>query len=270
MAMLDTYMHKGKGLHVSALEGAVTGNGASEGLHAGDDNPSGVGSLSIDDLRVEPDGEALIVTARVTGPDLAYLYAEVLVKDSAQDRYYGPVTREYIRAERNEGSSGITRPDWDDPVDVRVRTRPLLRLVTDGANQAFCFAFPEGYSSPGYRQGGLYTVAGETKPLRALLGFSADGALRRAIGYPEGDRRAGKVLTPGQGDRFAPFVQLFNPDATGGFSITSAVADTLTLGSWPLRVLTDSLFAGDYLVGITAQAQDGGLRRGYVPMHLSK
>ena len=173
-----------------------------------------------------------------------------------------------MRAERNEGTSGITRPVWGDSVDISVKMRPLLRLLTDGANFAFCFALAEGYSSPGYRQGGLYTPAGDTAPLRALLGFSGDGTLKRAIAYADQDGRSSpKVLTPAQGDRFVPFAQVFTPAAVGrGWDITSAVGDTLTLGSWPLRVVTERALTGDYLVGVLAQDLDGGVFREYVPL----
>lgn len=271
MGLLQTYVRNGQGLQLETYEGASAAPGASEGAQRPRVNAPGAGHFEFSRFRAEWQGETLVLTGRVSGKNLAYLYTEVLLKDPEEDRYFGPVMREYIRAERNEGSSGITRPVWDESVDVRVIMRPLLRLVTDGARHAFCFAFPEGYSSPGYRQGGLYTLAGDTQPLRALLGFSGDGSLKRAIAYGEHDSRAGaEVLTPKQDDRFAPFAQVFTPStAENGWDITPALADTLTLGSYPLRVVTERALPGEYLVGVMAQDLDGGLFREYVPAGLA-
>jgi hypothetical protein len=266
MALLQTFVHKGRELRLETHETA----GASGGISGGAQRPGvrapGAGHFEFSGLRAEWQGETLALSGRVSGNNLAYLYSEVLLKDPEQDRYYGPLMREYVRAGRNERSSGITRPVWDESVDVMVILRPLLRLVTDGARYAFCFAFPEGYSSPGYRQGGLYTLAGESHPMRALLGFSGDGSLKRAIAYAEQDRGTGaKVLTPKQDDRFTPFAQVFTPStAESGWDIEAAVTDTLTLGSYPLRVVTERALPGEYLVGVLAQDLDGGLFRDYV------
>lgn len=265
---MQTYARKGKGLKVTPYDGPFSASSLAEGSKA-NARPADTGGFTFEGLGVEPEGDAFILTGKVHGPDLAYLYTDILLRDTMRERFYGPVFREYVRAKRNEGSSGITRPVWDDPTEIRVKMRPLLRLITDGADHAFCFASPEGYSSPGYRQGGLYTVSGETEPLRALLGFSGDGTLKRVIAYPEQDRRGGaRVLTPAQDDRFVPFVQVFTPDGKGGWTIATAVADTLTMGSWPFRVVTEKPFAGDYLAGVIAQAQDGGMSRAYVPFHV--
>jgi hypothetical protein len=271
MEALQTFILKGRELRLAAYQGPNSSTGATGDAQRPAVRAPGAGRVDFDALQAEWQGEALTLTGRLGVHNLAYLYAEVLIKDPQRDRFYGPMVREYIRAERNDGSSGITRPVWGDSVDIKVRLRPLLRLLTDGAHHAFCFAFPEGYSSPGYRQGGLYTLAGETEPLRALLGFSGDGSLNRAIAYAEQDRRAGaKVLTPKQDDRFAPFAQVFARAATQGeWEITSAIGDTLTLGSWPLRVITEKPLPGDYLVGILAQDLDGGLFRQYIPVSLA-
>jgi hypothetical protein len=268
MEVLQTYVHNGRELRLGAYKGGANVSATAEGAQRQVVRAPGAGSFEFGSLQAEWEGDALILSGQMSGHNLAYLYTVVLLKDAHQDRFYGPVVREYIRAERNEGTSGITRPVWGTSVDIRVRIRPLLRLLTDGANFGFCFAFAEGYSSPGYRQGGLYTPAGETDPLRALLGFSGDGSLKRAIAYAEQDGHTSpKVITPGQGDRFVPFAQVFTPSAAeGGWEITSAVADTLTLGSWPLRVVTERALVGEYLVGVLAQDQDGGFFRKYVPV----
>jgi hypothetical protein len=274
MALLQTFVHKGRELRLDTHENAGSAGaagGVSEGAQRQGVRAPGAGHFEFSGLRAEWQRETLALTGWVSSNNLAYLYTEVLLKDPEQERYYGPVMRDYVRAGRNEGSSGITRPVWDETVDVMVLLRPLLRLVTDGAHHAFCFAFPEGYSSPGYRQGGLYTLAGESHPMRALLGFSGDGSLKRAIAYAEQDRGAGaKVLTPKQDDRFTPFAQVFTPStAESGWDIEAAVTDTLTLGSYPLRVVTERALPGEYLVGLLAQDLDGGLFREYVPVTLA-
>ncbi len=271
MRVVQTYIHASRELHLHAYESPVLAAGAaSEGEARTGRRAPGAGSLEFEALTVDRQRDALTLTTRVRGTNLGYLYAELLLKDKASDVFYGPVCREYIRAERNEGSSGITRPVWGEDVAVSARLRPTLRLLTDGAELSFCCPLPEGYSSPGYRQGGLYTLAGEQEPLRALLGFSSEGVLKRAIAYPEHDRRGGaRVLTPSQGDRFVPFCQVLSmSDTSDGWRVTTALADTLTLGSWPLRVVTERALPGDYLVGVVAQDLDGGFHRQYAPVRL--
>lgn len=268
MQALHAYEHKGRALNLTEFEGEGMAPRAAGGQPGHGVREAGGGAFEFGDLRVDWDGQALTVSGQMGGRNLAYLYTELLLKDPEADRYYGPVLRDYVRTKAHDGTSGITRPVWGDQVELRAVIRPLLRLVTDGAHFAFCFAFPESYSSPDYRQSGLYTPAGETDPLRALLGFSGDGSLKRAIAYAGQNGRFGsRVLTPEHGDRFVPLAQVLTPSAAGGWAITSAEADPLTLGSWPLRVVTESALPGDYLVGVLAQDLDGGLYRKYVPAH---
>jgi hypothetical protein len=62
---------------------------------------------------------------------------------------------------------------------------------------------------------------------------------------------------------------MFTPGAQEGtWEVTPAVADTLILGSYPLRVVSERPLPGDYLVGVVAQDFDGGLFREYVSLHL--
>jgi len=198
MEVMQTFSVDGRELHLYEFEDApgVDTRSVSGDLEV---KAPGSGEFEFDVLGVEWQEDVLSLTTELKCHNLAYLYTELLIKDEHRDVYYGPVSREYVRAKNNESSSGITRPVWGDRVEVSARLRPSLRLLTNGADFSFCFALPEGYSSPGYRQGGLYTLAGETEPLRALLGFSGEGALRRAIAYPRYERRTGPGHAPGPG-----------------------------------------------------------------------
>jgi hypothetical protein len=134
MGFSQTFVHKGRELHLDAYEGAGAANGASGGAQRLGVRAPGAGHFEFSGLQAEWAGDTIALTGQVTGKNLAYLYTEVLLKDPAEDRYYGPVMRDYIRSERNEGSTGITRPVWDESVEMKVSLRPLLRLATDGAH----------------------------------------------------------------------------------------------------------------------------------------
>jgi len=274
MGIEQTYLHKGRELNLYGYQDPGGVDPDQVPVRSGAKAP-GAGEFEFDVLGVAWQQDVLALSTKVKCHNLAYLYAELLIKDPQRDVYYGPVSREYIRAQDNESSSGITRPVWGDEVEVNARLRPLLRLLTNGAEFSLCCPLPEGYSSPGFRQGGLYTLAGDAEPLRALLGFSGEGALRRAIAYRRHERRTGararagaRVLTPSQDDSFAPFIQAFTASKAGGWDINTALGDTLTMGSWPLRMVTDTALPGEYLAGVIAQDLDGGTERKYVPVRL--
>ena len=272
--VIHAYAYRGGELRLHAYEGA--GGATAAGEQSLRVRAPGVGDFEFGPVEVEWQGEILEIATQVSGKNLAYLYTELLLKDEERDAYYGPVSREFVRAQTNKSVGGISHPEWGDVVEVSALLRPALRLLTNGADFSFCFALPEGYSSQGYRQGGLYTLAGETVPLRALLGFSDEGALTRAVAHRENERRTGargragaKVLTPSENDRFAPFAQVLTPSgAGGGWDIGAALGDTLTLGSLSLRVVTEKALPGEYLVGVIAQDFDGGLQRKYTSVRL--
>jgi hypothetical protein len=181
------------------------------------------------------------------------------------DRYFGPLTREHIRAGRDRETGDLLRPDWDDPVDVSARFRPNLRLLTDGVDSAFCCSIPEGYGDPDQRLLGLYTPIHGTGPLRASLTIDRDGDVRRMVAYK--DQRGHsmpRALTPGSGDRFDPFVQVHTLSAEGGdWEVATALSTPLTLSDKHLRVVARAPMPGEYLVGLVVKDLDGGLTRRY-------
>lgn len=264
------FEHKGMVLHVNESERESLERAGPAGSAAV--RAPGAGQVEIGRLALSVDVEGLELTARVTGKSIAYIYAEVLLEDSGLDRFYGPVAREHVRSVRHTQSRGVTLPDWDDPVGASIRFRPSLRVLTDGLDSAFCFSTPESYDSPDRRLEGLYTPAGGTGPLRAVLRLAADGQVRSILVHRT--RARGRVSTPRsvaakEGDGFAPFVEVVTPGVDGaGWAATTALSTLLKLRDRPLRVLTGSLMPGDYLAGLVVQDLDGGLTRVFAPFKI--
>jgi hypothetical protein len=210
----------------------------------------------------------LVLAARVSGANIAYIYSEILLKDAEADRFYGPVAREHVPAGHTKVTRGLSRPQWDDPVDVTVTMHPALSVLTDGAAHAFCFSLPEAYGSPDRHLDGLYAPAGSDVPLAARLVFGAGGEFKRASAQAQPGRRSGpRALTPKPGDRFTPFVQVLTPPHEGGeWAVTTALSTPLTFGEQSLSVIKRPLPLGEYLAGVVVQDFDGGLTREYAPL----
>jgi hypothetical protein len=212
MGLLQTFEHKGAVLQISAYEA-----GPPKPKRAWSLRKPGAGRFEIGQIELSEDRAGFVLTARVSGRNIAYIYTEILLKDKTLDRFYGPVSREHVHADRSKEIRGVSRPDWDNPVDLAVGLDPGLRLLSDGADSAFCFSVPERYDSLDQRLEGLYAPADGAGPFRALLLFDSDGELRRAVARREQGRRSlPHALTPGEGDRFTPFVQVLTPPAEGG------------------------------------------------------
>ena len=227
----------------------------------------GAGRFEIGEVRAALEDGDLLLGAQVSGRNIAYVFAEALLRDGDLDRYFGPVMREHIQAGRSKETRGVSRPVWDDPVDVSVRLRSRLRLLTDGVKTAFCFSAPEGYGRPNYRLTGRYTPAGGAAPLRACLTFDSAGDLVAAVSYRERRGRSlPRAVTLREGDRFAPFAQVLTPFEDGDWEVGTALCTPLVLGDRPLRVVTEPLLPGEYLVGFAVQDIDGGLTRRYAPV----
>jgi hypothetical protein len=267
MEALQTFEHNGKVLRLFPYEAESPKPARASSLRT-----PGAGRFEINRIDLAREDGGLTLTAQVGGRNIAYIYTEILHKDPTVDRYYGPVAREHVQANRNKESRGISRPDWDDPVDLAVALRPSLRLLTDGVDWAFCFSIPESYGNPGYRLAGLYTPAGGAAPLRAGFTFDSAGGTKRILAYKEqGGRSTPRALTPKQGDRFSPFVQVLTPPAEGGdWEVATALSGPLTFRDERFRVVTETPMAGDYLVGLLVQDLDGRLTRKYVPLAIGE
>ena len=218
-------------------------------------------------------GEEFTLNAQVNGKNIAYIYAEVLFHDKNLNQFYGPVAREYIQADRNKETGGVSRPDWDDTINLAVRLNPGLRLLTDGVDSAFGFLIPAGYNDSDYRLDGLYTPAAGAAQRRARITFDSTGKTTDVVAYKEqGSHATPHALTLKQGDQFAPFVQILTQPTNEGqtWQVTKGLSTPLTFHGQPLRFVEEPLMSGDYLIGLLVQDLDGGLARKYAPLTVSE
>jgi len=155
MRILQTYEHKGLTLLVAAEEAEPSARAKLSLARA-----PGARKFGIERIEAVLEGEEVVLSGRISGKNVAYVYAELLLKDPDAERYYGPVAREHVEAGRTKETRGVARPDWEEYLDLRVRLAPSLRVLGDGVDSAFCFPVPEGYGRPDHRLDGLYVSAG--------------------------------------------------------------------------------------------------------------
>lgn len=232
--------------------------------------PPGAGRFQIDEIDVSLDAGGLAMRTRVRGRNVAYVFAEVLLRDNDLGRCYGPVVREHIPAAGLRQTRGVVRPVWGDPVDVCVTLYPGLRVLTDVVESAFYFSVPERYDSSNRRLRGLYARAGGGAPFRAALTFDHEGELLGAVAYHERRGRSiPRAFIPKPGDQVSPFVEVLIPETGeraedgGEWRVETALSTALTFGDEPFSVITEPLSPGDYVAGVVIQDLDGGLTRRY-------
>jgi hypothetical protein len=226
----------------------------------------GAGKFEIGQINLS---DEFTLTAQVTGKNIAYIYTEILLKDKNLNQFYGPVTREYIQADRDKDTGGVSRPDWDETINLAVTLRPSLRLLTDGVDSAFGFCIPNGYDKSGYQIDGLYTPASATAPRRARIIFDNNGKAKEIIAFKEQvSHSTPHEVTLKPGDQFAPFAQIFTPpvEENGKWEVTTALSNPLTFRKQPLQLLPESPIPAEYLAGILIQDLDGRFTRKYVPL----
>ena len=268
MDVLHTYEHNGLALTVTSLaEAPVSARTART-------RAPGAGGFAIGEVRAALQGADVALSAGISGRNVAYVYAEALLKDPDADRYFGPVARQHVRAprERETGGlagSGVVRPDWGTPDRRGVDLHVDLTLLSDGRDAAFCFAAPAGYNDPDRLVDGMYATAAGTMPFRARVTLGPDGGVRRVVGYKGLTRRAlPRPFQPRPGDRFTPFVEVLTPAPPGkgdGWTVSRALTTPLTFGEAGLRAVTQTPLPGDYLAGFLVEDLDGGLTRKYAP-----
>ncbi len=263
MTVIQTFEHNGKVLQLITYESESPKPAKASTVRA-----PGAGKFEIGQINLS---DEFTLTAQVTGKNIAYIYTEILLKDKSLDQFYGPVAREHIHADRDKETGGISRPDWDDAINLAVTLRPSLTLLTDGVDSAFAFATPEGYGNPDHRLGGLYTPAGGAAPRRARITFDSNGETKEIVVFKEQGRRSTPhALTPKQDDQFAPFVQILTQPAraaeNGKWEVTTALSTPLTFREQPLQLITEYPMPAEYLVGILVQDLDGGFTRKYIPL----
>ena len=260
-----TFEHAGRVLPLYAYEdpsgGSESGSGGAPPVRA-----PGTGDFTVEELQVSSTDDGLLLTARVAGKNIAYIYAETHLKDPDAERYYGPIAREYVRPGHDATAGGVTRPVWGNPVEVMVTVCPSLRVLTDGRESAFACAAPRGYAGPVYELDGLYWPAGREASLRASLTFDSAGAIKSFVAY----KQQGRKLLPGParlvpGDCFAPFVRVLERGAeAGAWKETVATSTRLTVLEQGLRVVTETALPGDYLVGLALEDLNGRVTRAYL------
>ncbi len=270
MEIFQTFEYNGKVLQLAIYKPESDTQPAAKNP---DIKAPGAGQFEIGTINLSTEklaaGEEFTLSAQVNGKKIAYIYTEILLNDKDLNQSYGPVAREYIQADRNKESSGVSRPDWDDTINIAAKLTPSLRLLTDGVNSAFGFLLPTGYDKSAYQIDGLYTPVDGTAPYRARITFDGAGETTDVIAYKEhGSRATPHALTFKEGDQFTPFVQILTspPDE----KVIKGLSTPLTFHGQPLRWVEEPLMPGDYLVGLLVQDLDGGLSRKYAPLNISK
>lgn len=264
MEVLATYEHSGRSLQLSAFE-----DGPPRPKKTSCPRTPGGGCVEIGPIVLGHDGETPTLTARVTGWNVAYLYTEVLLKDPLADRYYGPLTREHIRAHDDKEVRGMSHPVWSDPMEFTVALHPSLPLLTDGVSYSFCSLTPAGYDSPEHRLSGLFTHA-HGAPVRASLTLDGDGGMRNVVAHKtQGGHSLPRSIIPRTGDHFSPLLEVLTPPIEGReWLVSRALSTPLTFSDRRPRVVVETPMPGSYLVGLVAQDMDGGFTRAYLPVDL--
>jgi hypothetical protein len=261
MELLWAFEYHGTVLRLFTYDSGSSKRAAPSSRHA-----SSRGSFEIQPIDLSAAGDELTLSTRVTGKGFAYIFVEMLLKDPGADRFFGPITREHVRADRDRESGGLRHPDWDDAVDIAVGLRPSLRLLTDGVDSAFCCAVPEGYGVSSHRLSGLYTPVRGTGPIRARITIDSAGDLKGVVAFREqGGHSFPRALTPTPGDRFSPFVQVHTRTSEDlNWDVATALSTPLAFSDKRLRMVVSTPLPGDYLSGLAVEDPDGGLTRRYV------
>ena len=254
MTIAKTFEHKGRVIQLASY----TAPDRAAPKKSSSTRAPGAGKFQIEQVAFSEDH---LLTAQISGKNIAYLFAEILMK--GDNGFYGPVQRQYISADANKETGGIKRPDWSETINISLTLRPRLTLLTDGTASAFAFCLPEGYQISGCRLNGQYTSA--ESQTRARITFDENGSINEILAFKEqGIKSTPHALTPKAGDTFAPFVQIYTEE-DGAWKTETALSTALTFGQQPFHLETEDPIPGDYLAGILVQDMDGGLTRKYVP-----
>jgi hypothetical protein len=262
MEIHQTFEHNGKILQITAYQSESSAKPAK----ASTKRAPGAGKFEITQIKLSDENT---LTAQISGKNIAYIYTEILLKDKNLNQFYGPVARQYNQADQNKVTDEISRPDWDEVINLSVTLRPSLTLLSDGVDSAFAFTTPAGYSTADYRLDGLYTPADGSAPRRARITFDSAGETKEVVAFKEqGKRSTPHELTFKTGDQFAPFIQILTPPAeeNGKWEAVTALSNPLTFCDQAFRVVTESPLPAEYLAGILVQDLDGKFTRKYVPL----
>jgi hypothetical protein len=268
MEILQTFEYNGQQLQIATYKPEDSPRPArSASRRAPGAGKFEIGQIKLSSATISA-GEELTLTAQVSGRHIAQIYTELLLQDKGSNQLYGPVMRNYVQAERNKVTGGVSRPDWNETIHLSLRLHPGLRLLTDGSDSAFGFLLPSGYDSSDYCLDGLYTASAETSR-RARITFDSAGKITQALAFKEkGGSAMPHAVTFKPGDQFAPFVQMLNPptDENPAWRVTPGLSTPLTFRDQPLRWVTEAPMPGDYLAGLLVEDLDGTLTRQYSPL----
>ncbi len=275
MDTLSRYEYQGHPLQISAVDeswpiaaapGLGTGAGpVREGVT--------LGPIALSAARIAP-GDSLTIAAQVGGPDVAFVYLELLLRDRAVEQYYGPVYSEPLSAPRTKAVGGVAYPDWSEAPMAQVKLPLAQRLLTDGQDWAL------GYLKPVVPRGGAaevtYTLEAQHRsgwigrPRRAQLEFSGAGQAIQALSFRElGTGAAPRPFNPRRGDRFIPLLRLYRPAGEAGAVVEKAIVrGNLLKWRQGLQWQSAPLIPGAYLVGLVAEDLDGQLHRRYAPLEV--
>jgi len=216
--------------------------------------------------------DTLTLSAQVGGPDIAFVYLELLLRDPHREQYYGPVCREPIAAPQTKSIGGVRIPDWSAVPTTRVTIKPFLRLLTDGQVWALGFIKPRTPKTPtagiGYTLEAMYRSVRDRRKERAQVSFDASGAAKGVLLFRslEG-RTAPQPVNPRRYDWFTPLLQCYRPATRSGLVIEKAVVQSNTLKwSGRLQWQAEPLIPGNYLAGLVAEDLDGQLHRRYAEL----
>ncbi|MRS02636.1 hypothetical protein EG832_05335, partial [bacterium] len=187
-------------------------------------------TLTLASDKVAP-GDSLMLSAQISGENIAFLYTELYYKDKEFDYYYGPLTQEYIRSAVEKEANGLVHPAWDTEINLSLEIKPVLRVITDGINAAFAFMHPVAYGHEDYQLEGLFTKKDSGNSNRARIKFDHSGEMtdKRVIQEKRG-RLVTHDLTIKSGDMFIPAVHVLTDLnlANPKMHTLHGISDTLT------------------------------------------
>lgn len=272
MELFRTFEHHGQALQVLACEPdtPALSDYLETDVIAPGTGQFDIGPLTLSATEIVP-GETLTLSAQIRGDNIAFIYTEILLADNELNQFYGPVAQEYVRSATNKEVQGVLHPVWDSEINLTLNITPGLRLLTDGIDSAFAFMRPAAYGQTGYQLEGLLTRAGAESQQRARLQFDSTGELINVLVYHErGGRSIPHAVTPGQGDRFSPFVQILTClDAENPvWQVTRGMSNALTWQAAAPRWVEVAPIEGEYLIGLVVEDLDGVQTRQYAACSL--
>jgi hypothetical protein len=268
MEIIRTFEHRDKTIQLAAFEPTETPRAS-----IAPSRPApGAGKCEITGLSLSSEkissGDTLTLHAQIQGERIAYLYTEILFADPETHQFYGPITRDTVRAENDQETGGVMRPVWGQTTEFNLTLTPMLPLLTDGVHFAFAFCLPEGYARTNQLLEGIYTSADGSIRRRARITLDGSGDIQGMLAYKDqAGRSAPHALRLQPDDRFSPFVQVLAPPdgENSAWQAGKCLSGPLVFRDRPFHRIFETLLPGEYLAGVLIQDLDGKFTRQYVP-----